>query len=114
MEEVDEIHFRKYKKKGRMKFPIVMGGFGIHDRRGENEAIKILETLNFLKDQPWKYDPHFLMATEKIKKRPGLEDHEHRLLDESLENKESREEVEAIISQQIDPKGALSQAFPDP
>ena len=33
LEEVDEIHFLKSKKKSRMNFPIVMGGYAIHDRR---------------------------------------------------------------------------------
>lgn len=98
-----------------MKFPIVMRGYAIHDKRGENEAIKILETLGFLKDRPWKYDPNFLMEVEKGKRRHSLEDHEHRPLEEIMENKESWNEVEAIISQQqTEPIGVLAQAFPEP
>ena len=38
--EVDEIHLHKCKKKGRMNFPIVMGGYAIHNKRGLDEAIK--------------------------------------------------------------------------
>ena len=80
MEEVDEIHFHKSKKKGMMNFPIVMGGYRIHGKRGENEAIKILETLGFLKDWPWKYDPQFLMVAEKGKKRAAtLSNHDFSL-----------------------------------
>jgi hypothetical protein len=71
-------------------------------------VINILEALNLLKDWPWKYDPHFLMETEKGKKRHGLKDHEHRPLEDSLENKESWEEVEAIITQQPDPTRELA------
>lgn len=96
-----------------MRFPIVMGGYAIHDRKGVNEAIKILEALIFLKDRPWKYDPHFVMVAEKGKKRHGPEDHERRLLEESLENKESWEEMEAIIAQQLDPTMALDHFFPN-
>ena len=50
MKEIDEIHFLKSRKKGRMNIPIVMGGYDMHNKRGVNEAIKILETLNFPKD----------------------------------------------------------------
>ena len=50
----------------------------------------------------------------KGKKRPSLEDHKHRPLEENLENKESWEEVEAIISQQTNPTVALDQDFPEP
>ena len=81
-----------------MIFPIVMGGYSIHDKKGASEDINILEMLGFLKDRPWKYDPHFLMVVEKGKKNLGPEDHEHMTLEDGLENKEWWEEVEVIIT----------------
>ena len=54
------------------------------------------------------------MEAERGKKGPGPEEHEHSQLQESLENKESWEEVEAIISQQTNPIVALAQSFLEP
>jgi hypothetical protein len=88
MVDIYKVHFLKSKKKGRIHFPIVMGGYAINDRKGAKEATQILEKLSFPQDQPWRYDPHFVIATEKGKKKPGPQDHEHRPMEQRLANKE--------------------------
>jgi hypothetical protein len=91
-----------------------MGGYAINDRKGAKEAIQILDKLSFPQDQPWRYDPHFVIATEKGKKKPGPQDHEHRPIEQRLANKELWEEVEAIVKSDADPAQTLAQAFPEP
>ena len=56
--EVDEIHFHKYKKRGRVIFPIVMGGYSIHDNRGKM-AIMVFETLDFSRTHHGCMIPNF-------------------------------------------------------
>ena len=46
MVEVDEIHFLKVKNKGRLSFPISMGGCDINDKNVVKEALEILKGIN--------------------------------------------------------------------
>jgi len=91
MVEIDNLHFTKSKKKGRMTFLVVMGGYAINEKRGIKEALELLKSLDLPLDSPWKYDPYFLIGTEKRLKVPDPQDHETRPGEEKLANKESYE-----------------------
>jgi hypothetical protein len=66
------VHFLKSKNKGRMTFPIVMGGYDVNDKKGAKEAMQILEKLSLSRDQPSKYDPHFIIGIGKGKKNKPI------------------------------------------
>jgi len=46
MVEIDNLHFTKSKKKGRMTFLVVMGGYAINEKRGIKEALELLKSLD--------------------------------------------------------------------
>ena len=61
MVEVDEIHFLKVKNKGRMSFPVAMGGCAIIDKNLVKEALEILKGIDLPFYQPWKHDFHMII-----------------------------------------------------
>ena len=65
MVEVDEIHFLKVKNKGRLSFPVAMGGCAInHENVHENvvkEALEILKVIDLHLYRPWKHDFHMII-----------------------------------------------------
>ena len=77
MVEVDDFHFVKSIKKGNIVFPIGMGGYAINDNnKNIKEALEIIKGLDFPLDQPWKYDPHFMIRHENKRKIPNPQAHE--------------------------------------
>jgi hypothetical protein len=44
----------------------------VNDKKGAKEAMQILEKLSLSRDQPSKYDPHFIIGIGKGKKNKVL------------------------------------------
>jgi hypothetical protein len=72
-----------------VSYLIVTGGYVVINNKGTKEVVQILEKLSFPWDNPWRYDPHIVVAVENGKHNPGANDHENRPLEERLANKNS-------------------------
>lgn len=63
--------------------------------------------MDFPLDFPWKYDPYCVICQLKGNKKPRINDHEPRPLEDKLANRHSWLEVKAIIEADSNPSQAL-------
>ena len=83
----------------------------LYVKRDIKYALEAVRQLDLPLDNPWRCDLHFLIVVEKGQKLPNPHDHEFKLGIENLGNKETYEEVEAIMKGESEPSKVATQAF---
>ena len=61
----EEEHFREFKKSSNIKFPLKVGPFIFKNKSALMIVEKLLEIMDFQKEQRINYDPHHIISKRK-------------------------------------------------